>query len=116
MSCAESVVIEKLKRAQVRREKRMAHLRVVYSYSINGALTDNLLLLPMDTEKAHEEFLRTQLSHVFASMPANWSPDFYVVRIGIFDKSSSEFRKEKQKVILSVRELYDLYKKVNSNG
>lgn len=116
MTSAESSVVDKLKRAQARRERRFANLRVVYSYSVNGNLTDNLLLLPKDTEKAHQEFLRSQLSSVFATVPANWSPDFNVVRIGVFDKSSCEFRKESHKVIISVRELYDLYKKVNENG
>lgn len=100
-------VVEQLKRAQARREKRLANMRTVYTYRHSEfGISDNLILLPTSTELSHKDYLLIHVTSLLAGMKRDISPmsNYELVCIGRFDKLRLEFTKSSPKVLFSFSE------------
>lgn len=102
MTPSEQALSDKLTRAQLRREARLANMRDVYAYRYisDNSLTDNLLLLPSATRDGHCTYLESQLS----ALPdlLDKASGIEIVRIGSFDKSTLTFTRAKITSIINI--------------
>lgn len=115
MDKVKNELAEKFRRAEDRRHKRCAAERSVYAYKADGsdAITDNLLLLPLESEPAHRDFLRIELAGFGPDILSKFK-DFSVVRIGHFNIRTLKFRSCPVKSILKIQEVIDDLGKVEN--
>lgn len=106
MDKVKNELAEKFRRAEDKRHKRFASERSVYAYRAKGSdtITDNLLLLPRESEPAHRDFLRVQLGK-FGSDGLAMYKDFSLVRIGHFNVHTLKFLSCAAKVVLDIQEV-----------
>lgn len=113
MTKADTELAEKFCRAEAKRHKRYASERSVYAYRAKGSdvITDNLLLLPRESERAHRDFLRVQLGKLGSEGLAMYK-DFSLIRIGHFNVNSLKFLSCSSKVIVDIKEVIDDLRKI----
>lgn len=111
---------EALARAQARREKRLANLRSVYSYSHNktGITTDNMILLDYATELAHKQYLEKYMYSIIANLSKEKVEElsnYSVVRLGRYDKVKNDFMRITPKIIVKIKDVIDLHNKLKKD-
>ena len=111
---------EALARAQARREKRLANLRSVYSYSHNktGITTDNMILLDYATELAHKQYLEKYMYSIIANLSKEKVEElsnYSLVLFGSYDKFKNDFMRITPKIIVKIKDVIDLHNKLKKD-
>lgn len=98
--------INQVLRSEAKRHKRFASDRSVYAYRAKGSdiISDNLLLLPKESEVAHRDYLRSLLADLGADRLAMFK-NYSLVRIGHFNVCSLAFKHCSEKVVVSIEEV-----------
>ena len=114
MSKVDTELVEKFCRAEAKRHKRFASERSVYAYRAKGSdvITDNLLLLPRESEPAHRDYFRIQFGKFGSEQLAKYK-DFSLIRIGYFNVHTLKFLSCSPKVVLVLKDIIDDLGKVN---
>lgn len=113
MSLSVETILDQLDKSESRRHKRFEFDRCVYAYRMNGCskISDNLLLLPKESEKAHPNYLRAKYGMVGSDTLSAFK-DLSLVLIGHFNVQTLKFTRCHEKVVLLFNEVINDLRKV----
>lgn len=93
-------VVEKLNKAEAKRELKLRNRYVVYGYRTDGYFTPNMLCMPKSSERANPIYVANNLFNAVQSKRMKGVPsDLVLVRIGEFNLKDGSYIPLSHKIV-----------------